>query len=94
MSCHLQRLPETNIKRAQVGGKIVGQKDPGAADFGTRNATALYTPTQLFGMHPEEFRRLPEPKRTHSGSYPVGCLAVRLRCRITCERQRRPTADV
>jgi hypothetical protein len=67
MSCHLQRLPGTNIKRAQVGGKVVGQKDPGAADFGTGNTTNFGPATQFLGMKSEESGGLDEPK----GAWPV-----------------------
>ena len=61
----MQRLPRGTIERAQVGGKIILQKHPGAAHLGPWNAARLGTLAQFLGVDMEKVRSLAEVKSTH-----------------------------
>jgi len=51
---HLQRLPGSSIERAQVPGKVVFEKHPGAPDLGAGNAAGAGGMAQRFWMHVQE----------------------------------------
>lgn len=50
----MQRLPRSNIKRAQVGGKVLLEEHPGSADLGPWNSPRFGPLAQLFGVQAEE----------------------------------------
>jgi hypothetical protein len=62
----LQRLPRSNIERAQVGGKVLLQEHPGSPDFRPWNSPRLGSLAQLFGVEAEEGRRLFKAEGTHT----------------------------
>jgi hypothetical protein len=61
----LQRLPRGTIERAQVGGKILVQKHPGAAHLGPWDASCLGPLAQLFGVEAQELGGFLEVKGAH-----------------------------
>jgi hypothetical protein len=51
--------------RAHVFGKIVVNKNPCLARFGTRQQSQLGTPTHFFRVHVQESRSLLQIERVH-----------------------------
>jgi hypothetical protein len=61
----LQRLPRGTIERAQMGGKIILQKHPGAAHLGPWYASRLGALAQFLGVNAEKPCGLLKVERTH-----------------------------
>ena len=61
----MQRLPRGTIERAQVGGKIILQKHPGAAHLGPWNASRLGALAQFLGVEVEKTRSLVKVESAH-----------------------------
>jgi hypothetical protein len=58
-------LPGLRIQRTDVRREIGFKKDPPTPRFGARNETALSPRTDLFRVHPEEFRSFIEVESLH-----------------------------
>jgi hypothetical protein len=63
----LQRLPIRSIKRAQVIGKVILDKHPALAHFGSRYTASLGAAAEFFGMQLEKSGSLFKIKRLHDG---------------------------
>ena len=61
----MQRLPGTNIERAQIGGKIVIDEHPGAADLGAGDAAGLGALTEFLRVKFEKGSGVFEAKSEH-----------------------------
>lgn len=61
----MQRLPRGTIERAQVGGKIILQKHPGAAHLGPWNAPRLGPLAKLLGVEVKESRSFMKVESAH-----------------------------
>lgn len=61
----MQRLPGTNIERAQIGGKIVIDEHPGAADLGAGNPASFGALAEFLRMEFEKGGGVFEAKSDH-----------------------------
>ena len=50
----MQRLPRLRIGGSEVGRKVILEKHPGAANFGTGDDAKLGATAELFGVTAEE----------------------------------------